>query len=50
MASTASKNPILFWEERRAGHGFGMPLSKRIDNIVDRITFALWGVGQDWPD
>jgi len=48
-AATGSKNPILFWEERRAGHGMGTPLSKRIEEIADRFAFALWGVGQDWP-
>jgi prolyl oligopeptidase len=47
-AATSSGNPVLFWEERRAGHGFGTPLSKRIEELTDRAAFLLWGVGQPW--
>jgi len=46
-ASTSGR-PVLFWEERRAGHGIGTPLKKRIETITDRVAFALWGVGQRW--
>ena len=32
-------NPILIRVETRAGHGAGMPLSKRIEAIVDQFAF-----------
>ncbi|MHC4598153.1 MAG: prolyl oligopeptidase family serine peptidase, partial [Planctomycetota bacterium] len=47
-AATGSKNPILFWEERRAGHGFGTPLAKRIEEAADRAAFVFWGAGLRW--
>jgi prolyl oligopeptidase len=41
QAATRSGRPVLFWEERRAGHGMGTPLSKRIEDVTDRIAFAF---------
>ncbi len=35
----AGSNPILIRVETRAGHGAGMPLSKRIEAIVDQFAF-----------
>ncbi len=32
-------NPILIRVETRAGHGAGMPLSKRIEATVDQYAF-----------
>ncbi|MCP4250140.1 MAG: S9 family peptidase [bacterium] len=34
--------PILLRVEAKAGHGAGMPLSKRIDEQVDLWTYLLW--------
>jgi prolyl oligopeptidase len=39
--ATRSGRPVVFWEERRAGHGVGTPLQKRIDDVTDRIAFAF---------
>ncbi|MHC4777283.1 MAG: prolyl oligopeptidase family serine peptidase [Planctomycetota bacterium] len=47
-ACNASQKPILFWEERRAGHGMGTPLAKRIEEVADRAAFVFWGAGIRW--
>jgi prolyl oligopeptidase len=39
QASQAGPNPVLIRVETRAGHGAGMPLSKRIEAIVDQFAF-----------
>ncbi len=39
QASQTGPNPILIRVETRAGHGAGMPLSKRIEAIVDQFAF-----------
>ncbi len=37
----ASPNPVLIRIETRAGHGAGMPLSKRVDLTTDEYTFLV---------
>jgi prolyl oligopeptidase len=39
QARQAGPNPILIRVETRAGHGAGMPLSKRIEATVDQYAF-----------
>ncbi len=39
QASQTGPNPMLIRVERRAGHGAGMPLSKRIEATVDQYAF-----------
>jgi prolyl oligopeptidase len=39
QAAQAGQNPILIRVETRAGHGAGMPLSKRIEATVDQYAF-----------
>jgi prolyl oligopeptidase len=39
QAAQAGPNPILIRVETRAGHGAGMPLSKRIEATVDQYAF-----------
>jgi prolyl oligopeptidase len=40
-ASEAEINPVLIRIETRAGHGAGMPLSKRVDLTTDEYTFLV---------
>jgi prolyl oligopeptidase len=39
QAAQSGPNPILIRVETRAGHGAGMPLSKRIEATVDQYAF-----------
>ncbi len=39
LTGPTGPNPILIRVETRAGHGAGMPLSKRIEAIVDQFAF-----------
>lgn len=39
QAAQSGPNPILIRVETRAGHGSGMPLAKRVEIIVDQLTF-----------
>ncbi len=41
QSAQSGPNPILIRIETRAGHGAGMPLSKRIDLTTDEFTFLL---------
>ena len=41
QAAQSGKNPILIRVETRAGHGAGMPLSKRIEATVDQYAFLV---------
>jgi prolyl oligopeptidase len=41
----AGANPILIRVETRAGHGAGMPLSKRIEATVDQYAFMARELG-----
>jgi prolyl oligopeptidase len=39
QAAQSGPNPVLIRVETRAGHGAGMPLSKRIEATVDQYAF-----------
>jgi len=41
QAAQAGPNPILIRIETRAGHGGGMPLSKRLEATVDQYAFFV---------
>jgi prolyl oligopeptidase len=41
QAAQTGSNPILIRVETRAGHGAGMPLSKRIEATVDQYAFLV---------
>jgi prolyl oligopeptidase len=41
QAAQGGTNPILIRVETRAGHGAGMPLSKRIEATVDQYAFLV---------
>jgi prolyl oligopeptidase len=48
QASTTSdptKEPILLWVEREAGHGAGKPLHLRLREMVDEQIFLMWQLG-----
>ncbi len=44
-----SAGPVLIRVETRAGHGGGMPLSKRIDMVVDSFSFLSHFLGVHAP-
>jgi prolyl oligopeptidase len=39
QAAQAGERPVLIRIETRAGHGAGMPLTKRVEIIVDQLAF-----------
>jgi prolyl oligopeptidase len=41
QAAQAGTKPVLIRIETRAGHGGGMPLTKRVELVVDQFTFLL---------
>ncbi|MFT5170615.1 MAG: prolyl oligopeptidase [Candidatus Marinamargulisbacteria bacterium] len=43
--SNTSDNPILFYQEPKAGHGAGKPLSKIVDEIVTVRSFIMDQLG-----
>jgi prolyl oligopeptidase len=45
----ARPNPVLIRVETRAGHGGGMPLSKRVDLTTDEFTFLVKNLGMTVP-
>jgi prolyl oligopeptidase len=45
QAAQSGANPILIRVETRAGHGAGMPLSKRIEATVDQYAFMVRALG-----
>jgi prolyl oligopeptidase len=45
QAVQTGANPILIRVETRAGHGAGMPLSKRIEATVDQYAFMVRALG-----
>ena len=45
QAAQTGPNPILIRVETRAGHGAGMPLSKRIEATVDQYAFMVGAMG-----
>ncbi len=49
QAAQAGPNPVLIRIETRAGHGGGMPLSKRVELAVDQYTFLIRTLGMQPP-
>jgi prolyl oligopeptidase len=45
MQSQRSKRPILLRVESKAGHGAGMPVGKKIEELTDAYSFLWWQVG-----
>jgi prolyl oligopeptidase len=45
----AGPNPVLIRIETRAGHGGGMPLSKRVDLTADEYIFMVKSLGMTVP-
>ena len=45
QAAQEGTNPVLIRVETRAGHGGGMPLSKRVELAVDQFTFLVKELG-----
>ncbi|NNF06937.1 MAG: hypothetical protein HKN21_09270, partial [Candidatus Eisenbacteria bacterium] len=45
QAKNGSDKPMLIRVERRAGHGAGKPISKRIDEMVDIYSFVMKELG-----
>jgi len=45
QAAQAGPNPVLIRVETRAGHGGGMPLSKRVELAVDQYAFLVKELG-----
>ena len=45
----AGANPVLIRIETRAGHGGGMPLSKRVDLAADEYIFVVKALGMTVP-
>ena len=42
QAATASDRPVLLHYDTQAGHSAGLPVSKRIEQIVDSTEFLMW--------
>jgi prolyl oligopeptidase len=49
QAAQAGPKPVLIRIETRAGHGGGMPLSKRVDLAVDQYSFLVNELGMEQP-
>lgn len=45
QASQGGENPIFIRVESKAGHGQGMPLSKRLEGTTDAYLFLMWQLG-----
>jgi prolyl oligopeptidase len=48
-ATGQDEHPILFFQEGRAGHGVGKPVSKRADEVADTLAFFSWQLGGPEP-
>ena len=49
QAAQGGPKPVLIRIETRAGHGGGMPLSKRVELAVDQYSFLVNELGMDLP-
>jgi prolyl oligopeptidase len=48
QASTASdpdKEPILLLVDRESGHGYGAPIDKQLQGLIDHLSFFRWQLG-----
>ncbi|MCK5331314.1 MAG: prolyl oligopeptidase family serine peptidase, partial [Candidatus Marinimicrobia bacterium] len=43
----AGDRPIILRYERSTGHGRGKPVSKKIEETTDRLSFLMWQVGME---
>ncbi len=43
--SCPGEQPILLFQEERAGHGVGKPVTKRADEVADGLSFLAWQLG-----
>ena len=50
QARNGSGDPILLRYHAAAGHSGGQPVSRRIDELVDTLSFLLWQVGRRGGD
>ncbi len=46
QAQNGSTNPVLLRYHTQAGHSGGQPVSQRIDEMVDTVSFLMWQVGE----
>jgi prolyl oligopeptidase len=42
VSTCQAERPILLLQEGRAGHGVGKPVTKRVDELADGLTFLAW--------
>jgi len=47
QAYNSSDNPILLRTEIKAGHGFGKPISKLVEELADKWAFIYHQLGMD---
>ena len=45
--ASTSRRPVLFWCEKKAGHGAGKRLSKQLDDLADAWAFLAWQLGME---
>jgi len=50
QADNASDNPTLIRVETKAGHGGGMPMSKRIELATDIWSFVMYNLGMNFRE
>jgi prolyl oligopeptidase len=50
QADNASDNPTLIRIETKAGHGGGMPTSKRIELLTDIWSFTMYNLGMNYKE
>jgi prolyl oligopeptidase len=48
-SSCQDERPILLFEEDRAGHGVGKPVTKRAAEVADGMSFLAWQLDMDVP-
>lgn len=46
QALNASKKPVLFFTDYKAGHGIGDTKTKQFESLADMLSFGLWQTGQ----
>jgi prolyl oligopeptidase len=43
--ATASRKPVLFFTDYKAGHGIGDTKTKQFESLADMLSFGLWQTG-----